>query len=158
MPDEAIPQRFELSVVIDASAERVWRSLTSTGTTADWRGEPEMDIEVETTWEVGSPVTVRAFHIVRQEMTGMVLEAEPPHRLVYTHRSSVSRLPDGPSSYTTLDFRLAPAGERTTLTLVATGFPTRTIYKHIEFYWRETLGCLKRHAEEEPGRVWTGVA
>jgi len=79
MPDEAIPQRFELSVVIDASAERVWRSLTSTGTTADWRGEPEMDIEVETTWEVGSPVTVRAFHIVRQEMTGTPLALLPKH-------------------------------------------------------------------------------
>lgn len=140
-------QRFEQTVVINASTWVVWESLIRTERMKEWMGEPEMGIEVETDWEVGGPIVVRGFHHARFENTGVVLQFEAPKRLSYTHLSSLSRLPDEPENYTTLEFSLDPVGDLTSLTLVVTGFPTVTISKHLQFYWRGTLGTLKQHAE-----------
>lgn len=78
----------------------------------------------------------------------MVLQFEAPKRFSYTHRSSLSRLPDTPGSYTTFEFSLAQVADATSLTLVMTGFPTVTIFKHLQFYRRVTLGILKQRAEQ----------
>jgi uncharacterized protein YndB with AHSA1/START domain len=113
----------------------------------EWLGDPELELQIETDWRVGGSIVVRGLHYARFENRGVVLEADAPRRLRYTHSSSLSRLPDRPESYTTLDFRLRVAGAATELTLVMTGFPTASIFKHLELYWRGTLAVLKRHAE-----------
>lgn len=142
-----MPKRFSDTVIIDAPVLAVWESLTRIDSMRAWMGEPEMKIEVETDWSIGSPVIVRGFHYGRFENTGVVLAFEPQKRLSYTHRSSVSRLADEPQSYTTLEFCLDAAGHGTELTLVATNFPTPTIFKHLEFYWAGTLRVLKQYVE-----------
>jgi uncharacterized protein YndB with AHSA1/START domain len=143
-----IVQSIEQTVVINAPPWVVWESLTRAERMKEWMGEPEMKIEVETDWEVGGPIVVRGFHHARFKNTGVVLELEAPKRLRYTHLSSLSRLPDKPESYTTFEFRLDPVGDFTSLTLVVTGFPTETIFKHLQFYWSGTLEILKQHAEQ----------
>lgn len=35
----------------------------------------------------------------------------------------------------------------TDLTVTLTGFATESIFKHLDFYWRGTVGVLKRHVE-----------
>lgn len=68
-------------------------------------------------------------------------------RLTYTHLSSLSRLPDNPENHTTLKFTLDSIGGTTSLSLVVTGFPSDTIFKHLQFYWGGTLDILKQHVE-----------
>jgi len=140
-------QSFKDAVVLNAPAWVVWESLTRIESMREWMGEPEMMIEVETNWIVGSLIVVRGFHSGRFENTGVVLQFEPQKKLSYTHLSSLSRLPDQPQSYTTMEFSLNSTGRQTTLTLVATNFPTPAILKHLEFYWAGTLRVLKQYAE-----------
>lgn len=143
-----MPPFLDDTIAIRAPARIVWESLTHIESMQAWMGDPEMGVEVETLWNVGGPIVVRGFHHVRFENRGVVLRFEPQKALSYTHLSSLSRLPDQPQSYTTFEFNLAPVGQDTSLTLVASNFPTLSIFKHLQFYWTGTLRVLKRHAEQ----------
>ncbi|HEY8894738.1 MAG TPA: SRPBCC domain-containing protein, partial [Niastella sp.] len=79
---------------------------------------------------------------------GTVLQFEPGKVLSYSHLSSLSRLPDQPNNYTVITFNLAPLQDQTSLTLTINNFPTETIYRHLDFYWRTTLVMLKKFTEE----------
>lgn len=141
------PTSFEHSIIINAPIEHVWDALTDVEQMKAWMGEPEMALQIDVDWVIGSPIVVRGVHHASFKNTGMVLAFEPETCLAYTHLSSLSRLPDKPSSYTTLEFRTATANDATSLKLRASGFPTASIFKHLEFYWRGTLEILKRHVE-----------
>jgi hypothetical protein len=110
-------------------------------------GEPEMQIEIETNWKLNSPIIIRGYHHVRFENRGVVLEFEKDKRLCYTHLSSVSRLPDIPENYSKLLFTLKEGPTATELTVTVENFPTESIQKHLEFYWRGTLTRIKAVAE-----------
>ena len=138
---------FKDTVAIHAPVGVVWNSLTHIESMQAWMGDPEMKVEVETQWNVGGPMVVRGFHHMPFENRGVVLKFEPQKTLSYTHLSSLSHLPDQPQSYTTFEFSLDPAGHDTSLTLVASHFPTLSIFKHLQFYWTGTLRVLKQHAE-----------
>lgn len=71
-------------------------------------GEPEMKLEIETTWEINSPIFIRGFHHIKFENKGIVLKYQPERMLRYTHLSSVSRLPDKIENYSALEFVLTP--------------------------------------------------
>lgn len=143
-----MPHSFTQTITIHAPAQLVWDNLTQPELMAQWMGEREMDIQIETDWVIGNPMVVRGFHHVRFESKGRVLVFKPTERLTYTHLSSLSRLLDAPENHTTLDFHLKSEGNATSLTLVASGFPTDAIFKHLQFYWGGTLEILKRHAEQ----------
>jgi len=106
-----------------------------------------MEIGIETDWKLGSPMVVSGFHHSHFRNIGVVLEFKPMERLSYTHLSSLSRLPDEPANFTTVTFSLAPQGEATSLALLVAGFPTVSIFKHLQFYWVGTLGILKQFTE-----------
>jgi uncharacterized protein YndB with AHSA1/START domain len=141
--------RFEQTVMISAAPHVVWETLVRPERMKEWLGEPELELEIATDWRIGGPIVIRGFHYARFENQGIVLRFDEPKRLSYTHLSSLSRLPDRQESYTTLDFALKPVGDATALTLTMTNFPTTTIFKHLEFYWKGTLGVLKRYAEKQ---------
>lgn len=138
---------FEESVCIDAPASAVWEHLTSVALMPAWMADPAMALEVQTDWTVGSHVLMHGIHHGPFRNSGRVLAFDPCRRLAYTHLSSLSRLPDQPASYTTLDFTLAPVAEGTSLRLVACGFPTEAVFRHLRFYWGGALACLKRCVE-----------
>lgn len=140
-------QSFELNTLVNAPTPVVWDSLVRTEKMKLWMGEPEMEIGVETDWKVGSPMVVSGIHHLRFRNIGVVLEFKDMERLSYTHLSSLSRLPDESGNFTTLTFSLTPQGDATSLALRATGFPTVSIFKHLQFYWVGTLGILKQFAE-----------
>jgi uncharacterized protein YndB with AHSA1/START domain len=135
------------SVVIAAPPERVWRALTEPALMKQWMGDPGMDVGIVADWVVGGAVVVSGFHHVRFENRGTVLAVEPGALLRYTQLSSISRLPDTPQNHSTLEFRLAPIAGGTQLALTISGFPTETIFKHLDFYWRVTLGILQKLVE-----------
>lgn len=114
-----------------------------------WMGEPEIGVEVSTTWETASPILVKGFHHGAFENKGIVLKCLPPKLLQYSQLSSVSRLPDLESNYHIVTFRLSPSGDGTQLSVHVENFPTESIYRHLEFYWRGTLVLLKDMIEGE---------
>ncbi|MBT2119635.1 SRPBCC domain-containing protein [Dyella sp. LX-66] len=147
-----MPDRIIESVTIEAPPSTVWESLTQPDLMRDWMGEPAMKLEVSADWRIGGAVSVRGVHTGRFENRGKVLAFEPERRLSYTHLSSVSRLPDEPSSYTVLEFRLTPLGEQTRLDFEAHTFPTEVIFRHLAFYWGGTLDAIARQAASRHGR------
>ena len=144
------PARVEHVVSITAIPAIVWRVLTEPALMRQWMGEPEMQIEIDTDWTVGGPFVVRGFHHVRFENRGTVRTFEPEQALTYTQLSSLSRLPNVRENHCVIGFTLAPQEEGTRLTLTLRDFPTHTIYKHLDFYWRTTLAILKQVAERIP--------
>ncbi len=140
-------QPFEKSITIQAPAASVWHALTNPEWMKRWMGEPEMEIEITTDWQVGNSILVKGFHHAWFENRGIVLAAEPGRLLRYTQLSSLSHLPEQPESYTVIEFQLFPSDNRTLLTLAISNFPTETIFKHLEFYWGATLEILKELVE-----------
>jgi uncharacterized protein YndB with AHSA1/START domain len=114
----------------------------------EWLGQPEVAIEIQTDWTVGGPIVISGFHHVRFKNRGIVLAFEPMACLAYTHLRSISRHPDVPENYVTLEFTLNAVDATTVLTFRATGFPTESIFKHLQFYWSGTLPILKRIVEQ----------
>jgi uncharacterized protein YndB with AHSA1/START domain len=140
---------IENSVTIHAAPSEVWRALTEPDWMKQWMAEPVMRLEIKTDWKVGSPIIVKGHNNnVHFENKGTVLEFEPNAILRYSHLSSVSRLPDESENYTVIEFRLARVEENSTLLDVRTsGFPSESIFKHWEFYWRVTIEVVKRFIE-----------
>ncbi|WP_373549783.1 hypothetical protein [Haliscomenobacter sp.] len=83
-------------------------------------------------------------HKVKFENLGTILQFKPEKVFEYTHLSSISKLPDQPENYCTLNFSLSSSdADETTLNLSIANFPTYSIYKHMDFYWRSALVVLK---------------
>jgi uncharacterized protein YndB with AHSA1/START domain len=148
MSKRRVIMNFSSSVLINSTVPVVWEMLTDPKMMSLWMGEPEMQIEIETNWKLNSPIIIRGYHHVRFENRGVVLEFEKDKRLCYTHLSSVSRLPDIPENYSKLLFTLKEGPTATELTVTVENFPTESIQKHLEFYWRGTLTRIKAVAEE----------
>jgi len=111
--------------------------------------EPEMGVEIFTDWKVGGPIIVTGHHNnVDFENKGTVLQFEPNSILRYSHLSSISRLPDRAESYTVIEFWLVRTAENSTsLTIRTFNFPSESIFKHWEFYWRVTIEVVKQFIE-----------
>jgi uncharacterized protein YndB with AHSA1/START domain len=140
--------KFSTTVIINADPAKVWTLLTNPELMSEWMGDPEMKIEALTNWEVNTPILIRGYHHVQFENKGTVLQYEKEKKLSYSHLSSVSKLPDKPENHSILEFILLPVNKDTQLTLDITNFPTETIRKHLEFYWRTTIITIKKRAEE----------
>jgi uncharacterized protein YndB with AHSA1/START domain len=134
---------------IKSSPNTIWDALTRHGQMKQWMGEPEMDLEISTSWEEGTPFILRGFHHIRFENTGTVLKYKPFTLLSYNYLSSISRLPEIPENYCVLTFELTPLGNQTELSLTVTTFPTETIHKHLAFYWRAAVQLLKNFVEQQ---------
>jgi Activator of Hsp90 ATPase homolog 1-like protein len=98
------------------------------------------------------PDSCQGFHHVWFENHGTVLRFQPNTFLQYTHLSSISRLPDKPENYTRIAFRLSPSdGGETSLNVELENFPTESILRHFDFYWRVTIEVLKQFIETSTG-------
>jgi uncharacterized protein YndB with AHSA1/START domain len=143
--------KFTTTVIVNSGVQQVWRILTDRDSMSQWMGDPEMDIKVQTDWKINSPIFITGFHHVKFQNNGMVLQYDKEKRLKYSHLSSVSRLPDQPENYSVIEFILTPLDQRTQLRLEVQNFPTDTIRKHLEFYWKTTLHLIKTTVEKQVG-------
>ncbi|SDD68968.1 Uncharacterized conserved protein YndB, AHSA1/START domain [Massilia sp. PDC64] len=141
---------IEKNVVIAASPAAVWQALTDPAAMRAWMGEPEMAIDVATDWRPGSPIVVSGVHHGPFRNQGVVLDVVPCALLRYTHLSSVSGLADVPEHYSVIAFVLDPVEGGTAVRLTVERFPTETIYRHLNLYWRGTLDVFKAFVERQP--------
>jgi uncharacterized protein YndB with AHSA1/START domain len=142
-------QTISKSIRLNASLSAVWAALTQQELMKRWMSDSE--IEIITTWEVGSPIIINAQEISYKtafKNTGVVLQFLKEQVLEYSHLSSLSRLADQPENCTLIKFSLQQEGDHTLLELNLSNFPTESHYKHIDFYWTITLEVLKRFLEE----------
>ncbi len=138
---------YSQTIIINAIPSIVWKHLSDLELMKQWMAEPEMKLEIQTDWNVGNPIIIKGFHHAPFENKGIVLEFEPHKLLSYTHVSSLSRLSDVPEHYTTITFWLKELENKTELTLELENFADEIIYKHLVFYWGNTLGILKEKVE-----------
>lgn len=140
-------QKIEHSIRINAEPSAVWEHLTNPDLIATWMAEPEMQLEIITDWKVGKPIIIKGIHYAKFENKGLVLQFDPERLLQYTHLSSLSHLPDVIESYTVITFTLLAIDNQTELTVRVENFPTESIFKHHEFYWKGTLGVISKGVE-----------
>ena len=139
---------IEYSITIGKGTAAVWKALTEPAAMKQWMAEPEMMVEIESEGKVNGSIAMSWFHHVQATNKGTILAFEPTKVFKYNHLSSISRLPDVPENYSAIEFKLEPIGSQTLLTIIATGFPNETTYKHLEFYWRGTIVLLKNWVEQ----------
>lgn len=108
---EAVAQ---VSKTIDAPADKVWKTMTST----DPADRFFMGATVDSDFQVGSPITFKGDYEGKSfEDKGQILEARPQRRLSFSHFSASSGQPETPDNYHTVTFDLQPDGDATKVTL-----------------------------------------
>lgn len=141
---------FSKAVSIHASAAQVWQALTQPEWMKKWMISEDMEIHIDTDWKIGNAITIRGNMNGKDfENSGVVMAFEPGKNLCYSHLSSISKLPDQPSSHSIIAFRLESIEDQTTLSVTVSNFPTESIYKHLAFYWNVALEVLKRRVENQ---------
>jgi uncharacterized protein YndB with AHSA1/START domain len=136
--------RTEDSITIEAPMTRVWEALITPTLIKRWF----FGIDTVTDWSVGSPIVHRGEYQGRPyEDKGTILEIEPPHRLVHSHWSPVSGLPDEPQSYQRVTWELTEDDGGTELMISEVNLPSEEARTTSEKSWRMVLENLKRLLE-----------
>lgn len=121
---------------IHASAEQVWRALTDAELTARYWGHRNVsDWQPGSTWEHR-----RVDGSDRVDVTGRVIEAEPPTRLRVTFEDSDEERPNGPSVVT---FLIEPHEDIIRLTVTHENLPNHEMLHGISHGWPAVLANLK---------------
>ncbi len=137
---------FQKTVIINASAQKVWDALTQPVLMKQWMSEA--DVDIITDWTVGNPIIIRGQLYKKPfQNIGKVITFQRCLQLQYTHLSSLSRLADIPENHTLLTFRLT-GKDTTELDFNMQNFATEIIYRHLAFYWNVSLELLKRFVEK----------
>ncbi len=134
------------STTIHAPTSRVWDALT----------DPELikqyffGSDIVTDWKVGSPIYYRGEWEGRSyEDKGTVLEFQPSQRLVATHWSPLSGVPDIPENYHTVTYVLDEHDGSTTVTILQDHNASEEDVKHSEQNWQMVLAGLKKLVESQ---------
>jgi len=132
------------TATINAPASKVWDALTKPEQIKQYM----FGTQVTTDWRVGSPITYKGeWKGKSYEDKGKVLEVEPHKRLVSTFWSSLAGLPDSPENYKTVDYELAPDGDRTKLTITQDNNASQEEAQEAEQNWRMVLDGIKKLLE-----------
>jgi uncharacterized protein YndB with AHSA1/START domain len=128
-------------VDIDAPVAQVWEVLTSPQKLKDlWFGA-----EVETDWQVGSPITwAGEWEGKPYQDKGEILAVEPGRLLKLTHFSPLTGQPDVPENYHTLTYELTG---NTHLKLTQDNNATEEEAKHSQGMWEMLVAKVKEAAE-----------
>ena len=126
---------------IDAPAARVWEVLTSPEKLKElWFGA-----EVESDWQVGSPITwTGEWEGKPYQDKGEILAIEPGRLLKLTHFSPLTGQPDVPENYHTLTYELT--GD-THLKLSQDNNASEEEAKHSQGMWEMLVAKVKEAAE-----------
>jgi uncharacterized protein YndB with AHSA1/START domain len=134
----------EATVQIHSSPEDVWDALTTPERIESYM----FGTQVETTWDVGSPITWKGeWRGAQYEDKGKILSYEPEQLLSYSHFSPLSGEPDAPENYHTVTIKLTPNDGTTKVTLTQDNNDTEEAKNHSQENWSTMLQALKEHLE-----------
>jgi uncharacterized protein YndB with AHSA1/START domain len=133
------------STTINASASRVWQALT----------QPELikqylfGADVITDWKVGSPIVYKGEWKGKSfEDKGKILEFTREKRLVSTHWSPLSGVPDTPENYHTVMYELTGQDGKTQVTITQDNNASGEEKADSERNWQTVLDGLKKLLEQ----------
>jgi len=142
-PELAADGKHVFEVYIRATPERIWEAMTDPEETRLYY----FGTSVESTWEEGGPI-VHRLEDGSEALRGVVLECEPPRRLVTTWTSPGS--PDTVEHPTTVSWELEPAedGKTTKVTLVHSDLEVGSaLFQRVHRGWSIVLSGLKTWVE-----------
>lgn len=129
---------------IAAGPETVWAALTRPEEISAWMSGSH----VETTWEIGSPITWSGEYDGRDyQDKGQVLAVEEPRVLSMTHYTPLMGADDAPENYHTLVYTLTPTDSGTRLELTQDGCDSDEQAEQFSKSWQGMLESLRSHVE-----------
>ena len=130
---------------IDAPASRVWAALTD----PDQIKEYMFGSQVETSWEVGSPITWNGEYEGRPyQDKGEVLTYDEPRELSVTHYSPLAGQDDKPENYHTLVYTLDEKRRKDAASsLSQDNCADEQEAEQFSANWQQMLDGLKAHVE-----------
>jgi uncharacterized protein YndB with AHSA1/START domain len=129
---------------INAPASKVWDALTK----PDLIKQYLFGTEVNTDWQVGSPITYKGeWEGKTYEDKGEILQIEPEKLLVSTFWSSLAGLPDVPENYKTVHYELSPENGGTRLTIIQDNNASQEEADHSAQNWNTVLDGMKKLLE-----------
>jgi len=130
--------------MINAPASKVWDALTK----PDLIKQYLFGTEVNTDWQVGSPITYKGkWEGKTYEDKGKILQIEPEKLLVSTFWSSLAGLPDVPENYKTVHYELSPENGVTKLTIIQDNNASQEEADHSAQNWNTVLDGMKKLLE-----------
>lgn len=138
--------KFVYVTYIASTPEKVFRALTSAEMSKQyWSGN-----FVESDWKVGSSFTLRLARHEKEDITGEVLEFDPPRRLAYTfHPHHAGMEVEGASRVV---FEIEPYQDQVKLTVIHDGFEAGSkVFESISQGWPHVLSSLKSYLESGVG-------
>ena len=125
---------------ISASREVIWKALTTPQQIKKYL----FGSDVESTWEVGSPITFAGeWQGKRYEDHGVILDSEPLSLLRISHYSPLSGKPDIPENYHTVEYRIEDDADACRVTITQGNNSNDAEVNESEKTWRQVLANLK---------------
>ena len=132
------------STVIHAPASKVWEAITNPALIKQYL----FGTDVISDWKVGSPILYRGEWQGKPfEDKGQILEIEPEKRLVSTHWSPMSGVPDLPENYHKVTYQLSDTNGKTEVTILQDNNASEEEKAHSEANWKAVLEGMKKLLE-----------
>ena len=132
------------SIVINATAQRVWEALTDPAQVKQYM----WGSEVVSTWKQGSPLIYRGVWEGKPfEDKGTILEIDPPRLLRTNYFSPLSGKPDVPENYAEVTYALSAQAGGTKLTVTQSNIPNEAGKTQSEGNWGTVLDAVKKLIE-----------
>jgi uncharacterized protein YndB with AHSA1/START domain len=132
------------TTTIRAPIDRVWAAITTPAEMKKWF----FGVDTDADWEVGGKLVHRGEYEGKPYIDkGEILAFEPPRRLVHTHWSDVSGLPDTPENYQEVAWDLTERDGGTQLTITERNLPSDDAATRSEQGWKGALDSLKQLLE-----------
>ncbi|HET9085665.1 MAG TPA: SRPBCC domain-containing protein [Candidatus Limnocylindrales bacterium] len=129
---------------INAPIERVWQAITTPSEMKQWF----FGVDTEADWRPGGRLVHRGEYDGKPYIDkGEIVEFEPPRRLVHTHWSDVSGLPDAPEHYQVVAWDLTRHDGATDITITERNLPSDAAARTSEQGWASALKALKELLE-----------
>jgi len=132
------------TTTINAPVSKVWQALVNPEIIKQYL----FNTEVISDWKVGSPIIYKGEWEGKSfEDKGEILEIEPEKRLMSTHWSPLSGVPDSPENYHKVTYTLSGKGDSTEVTIRQDNNATEEEKAHSEKNWQTVLQGMKELLE-----------
>jgi len=132
------------TVTINAPRSAVWHALVTPSAIKHYM----FGADVESDWNVGSPITWKGeFQGKKFKDKGVLLRVDPNRALRYSHFSPLSGLPDKEENYHIVDIQLASTGGPVEVIVTQDKNPTEEAVAHAQKNWEAMLEGLKKYVE-----------